>query len=124
MANRRRANFLFLQNGFRNIAGVTPLFPELGQEVCPWVYPLFMDGVPNAHLLLRKAGIPAVTWGDVRAIKSEQEFPEANFLYDNLVFLPLHQDLSQDHLQTIVETVKRVRSETRKLMPQRIFAAG
>jgi hypothetical protein len=125
VADRRRANFLFLQNGFQNIAGVTPLFRELGQGVCPWVYPLFMDGVPNAHLLLRGAGIPAVTWGGVRAIEvSEREFPEANFLYDNLIFLPLHQDLSRDHLQMIVETVKKVRAETRELLPQKVFATG
>ena len=125
VADRRRANFLFLQNSFQDIAGVTPLFQKLGQGVCPWVYPLFLDAVPNAHLLLREAGIPAVTWGGVRVDEvSERDFPDASFLYDNLVFLPIHQDLSPDHLQTIVETVKRVRSESRRLLPQKIFATG
>jgi perosamine synthetase len=118
IARRRRAIFLFLQKNLLDVSGVTPLFGELPEGVCPWVYPLFIDGVPNAHLLLRDLGLPAVTWGGVRVQGiSGREFPGANFLYDNLVFLPVHQNLSEDHLRTIVNAVVKVASETRKREP-------
>ena len=46
------------------------------------------------HIELRALGIPAVTWGGVRDSRiSAREFPEADFLYERLVFLPIHQDL-------------------------------
>jgi hypothetical protein len=79
--------------------------------VCPWVFPLFFDGLANAHLLLRSRGIPAVTWGGVRppAINSVN-FPEADFLYDNLVFLPVHQNLTAEALHQVVEAVHEVRA--------------
>jgi dTDP-4-amino-4,6-dideoxygalactose transaminase len=110
---KRRENFLFLDKALREIPGITPMFDGLGQGVCPWVYPLFIEGVPNAHLLIRAAGIPAVTWGGVRPDDvSEAEFPGADFLYNNLVFLPLHQNLSAQQLRAMVEVVKTVRVET------------
>lgn len=116
IAARRRSNFTFLQKNLCLAPGVIPLFRELPQGVCPWVYPLFLDGIANAHLLLRSAGIPAVTWGGVRVGSiSEAQYPGASFLYDNLVFLPVHQNLSNEHLQTIVDVVRKVGSDCRKL---------
>jgi len=37
-----------------------------------------------------------------------QQFPVADFLYDNLVFLPIHQNLNQAALQKIVQCVKKI----------------
>jgi dTDP-4-amino-4,6-dideoxygalactose transaminase len=121
----RRSNFTFLQNNLCDFPGVIPLFRELPQGVCPWVYPLFLDGIANAHLLLRSAGIPAVTWGGVRVGSvSGAQYPRANFLYENLVFLPVHQNLSNEHLQTIVDVVRKVGSESRKLLARGTRAIG
>jgi len=107
--SRRRENFLFFLNRFSSIPGITPLHNELPEFVCPWVFPLFFDGLANAHLLLRSRGIPAVTWGYVRphGVKSVN-FPEADFLYDNLIFLPVHQNLSAGALRQIVTAVLEV----------------
>ncbi|MGB2643177.1 MAG: DegT/DnrJ/EryC1/StrS family aminotransferase [Candidatus Acidiferrum sp.] len=119
---RRRANFVFLQEKFRNATGITPLFEELPIGVCPWVYPMFIDGIPNAHLLLREAGVPAVTWGGVRIENIRMvDFPGADFLYDNLIFLPVHQNLTDGHLGLIADAVKKAGVETRSLEPQKIF---
>lgn len=125
VTERRRANFVFLQEKFRNAIGITPLFKELPIGVCPWIYPMFIDGISNAHLLLRNAGIPAVTWGGVRIENiSARDFPGADFLYDNLIFLPVHQSLTDGHLGLIADAVKKAGVETRNREPQRIFSAS
>jgi len=113
--DRRRENYRFLHQIFSNTPGITPLHAALPNEVCPLVYPLFIDDIADAHLLLRNAGIPAVSWGGVRpAGVSQREFPEANFLYENLVFLPIHQNLCNRQLKAVAEAVKTVRSRTRR----------
>jgi perosamine synthetase len=107
---RRRSNYFALLDELSKIAGVTPLFPFLPPDVCPWVFPLFLDGLRNAHLLLREKRIPAVTWGGVRDPEITKElFPDADYLYENLVFLPIHQNLGAKDLKEIVEKVKEVR---------------
>jgi perosamine synthetase len=104
---KRRQNYSFLQSELSSFAGMTPLNPDLPPTVCPWVFPVFFDGLPNAHRNLRAKGIPAVAWEGVRpAGTGKEEFPSADFLYENLAFLPVHQSLSEDSLWRIVEVVK------------------
>ena len=121
----RRQNFSYLHQHLNNSPGLTPLFKSLADGVCPWVYPLFLDGVPNAHLLIRAKGIPAVTWCDVRPSSlSRGEFADADFLYDNLVFLPIHQNMTADQLSLVADVVKKVRAEFPRLAPERIPVAS
>lgn len=109
VAARRRENYLNLATRLAQLDDVHLLFPELPRSVCPWVLPVIFKRVPNAHLLLRDKGVPATTWGGVRfpAIRNE-DFPDADFLYENLVFLPIHQDLKESDLEAIVRAVQSV----------------
>jgi perosamine synthetase len=111
---KRRENYLYLQQWLGDLKGVRPLFDDLPAGICPWVFPLFFDDMPNGHVPLRKLGIPAVTWGGVRhpGVNSA-EFPSADFLYKNLVFLPIHQSLGPKDLNLIVNTVRAVRENGR-----------
>ena len=111
---KRRGNYFYLQHQLAELKGIKLLFDDLPAAVCPWVLPLFFEGMPNGHVPLRKLGIPAVTWGGVRhpGICSA-EFPAADFLYENLVFLPVHQDLRPKDLDLIIEAVKTVRENGR-----------
>jgi perosamine synthetase len=104
---KRRRNYAFLQNELGSLGGIVPLNRHLSPNVCPWVFPVFFEGLPNAHRTLRAKGIPAVAWEGVRpGGTSKEEFPSADFLYENLAFLPVHQSLSQDSLGRIVEAVR------------------
>jgi perosamine synthetase len=106
---KRRFNYLYFQHAMTELKGLRPLFENLPSGVCPWVFPVFFDHMSNGHFALRKLGIPAVSWGGVRhpGISSAQ-FPSADFLYENLIFLPVHQNLRQNDLNLIVEAVKNV----------------
>lgn len=108
---KRRRNYALLLKEVLQTPGVTPLFAELPMGVCPWVFPVFFDSVSNAHLSLRQEGIPATSWSGVRSASlSMGSFPDSDFLYDNLVFLPIHQSLEEAQITKIVTAVKAVRA--------------
>ena len=112
IAAKRRANFQFLRDHLRDLPGVTLLHVDLPDSICPWIFPVFLNGVPSAHLRLQEEGIPAVNWSGVRPTAVDSSvFPDADFLYDNLVFLPVHQDLTSAHLDTIVRGVHKVAAD-------------
>lgn len=105
----RRTNYLILREQLARHHEIEPLFPALPEGVCPWVFPFVARGWRNFHLELRARGIPAATWGDVvHPSLPLHDFPEAGFLYDNLVFLPVHQDLDRRGLDAMVKTVSSV----------------
>ena len=109
IASKRRANYSGLLERVSRIAGIQPLFERLDPGVIPWVLPLTIGEKPDRHKALRALGIPAVTWGGVRDARiSAGEFPEADFLYERLVFLPIHQDLEDAHLDLIADAVAAV----------------
>src|SRR5713226_8591278 len=101
---KRRENYAFLRRELSAMDGIRMMFPDSGTDQCPWVFPLVFEGIEGAHLTLRARGIPAVTWGGVRHPSVPRgAFPEAEFLYENLVMLPVHQDLSEADLKAIVQ---------------------
>ena len=110
IVNARRDNYRYLQEQLSKIAGVKLLHARLPEDTCPWVLPLMFEGIKDAHLMLRTMGIPAVTWGGVRPLSLEcGDFPDAEFLYDQLVFLPIHQSLTRSNLDVISETISKVK---------------
>lgn len=107
----RNRNYRYLARALANLDSVRLLHPELPDGVCPWVLPLFFESVPQAHLRLRALGIPAATWGGVRHPRvTRAQYPAADHLYENLVFLPVHQSLHEHDLDTILGAVREVAS--------------
>ena len=111
ISKSRRSNYMFLVQEIGSIEGVRVLFPDLPQDVCPWTLPFFFDDLQDVHLILRRCGIPALNWDGVRpAAVSKTNFPDADFLYRNLVFLPIHQCLQPSDLGNIVKVIRAVRA--------------
>jgi perosamine synthetase len=106
----RRDHYQYLHDRLMKIPGISLLHSYLPDGACPWILPLVFDGITDAHLTLRKLGIPAVTWGGVRpASLRNEDHPDADFLYDNLVFLPVHQSLTKSDLDVMVETASKIK---------------
>jgi perosamine synthetase len=106
---KRRANYLFLQRELASVYRLEFFVSELPTGICPWIFPLVLGGESNACATLRAQGIPAVTWNGVRPSGMSWDlFPDADYLYKNLVFLPVHQNLSEQELRQIVQAVKFV----------------
>ena len=105
----RRFNFEYLLDRLSCVRGVRPLYKTLPAGICPWVFPVLFDGVVDPHVTFRNRGIPAVTWGGVRPAEVKRgSFVDADYLYDNLVFLPVHQCLRQNDLDAIVGTASAI----------------
>lgn len=109
IASKRRTNYSYLLERVSGLKGVQPLFSPLPAGVVPWVLPLTIQDSPEMDIELRTLGIPAVTWVSVRDPRiSAREFPEAEFLYECLVLLPIHQDLEPSQLELVAEAVATV----------------
>jgi perosamine synthetase len=110
---RRRANYAYLQRHLSLLNGIRPLFDDLPAGVCPWVFPVFFEGMANVQFALRSMGIPAASWSWVRHPGVEaSQFPSAHFLYENLVFLPIHQNLQTEELDLVVKAAKTTREQS------------
>jgi len=111
---RRREHYQRLADRITRLEGVISMVPRLDPDVCPYVYPLRFDARPRAHLELRAMGIPAVAWDGVRpdGIVPDR-FPRADFLYDNLIMLPVHQSLRPQDLDLIADAVERLAGAAR-----------
>ena len=109
VVSRRRENYQLLSRELLSLAGVRFLFSDLPVGVCPWVLPVIFDGIEDACGKLREAGIPAVDWQGVRPNDLQLDaFPDADWLYRNVVFLPVHQNLTAEDLICITRVVKQV----------------
>ena len=109
IAFKRRANYSYLLDRVSRHEGVQPLVEPLPADVIPWVLPLTIGDRQEMDIELRAIGIPAVTWASVRDPRiSAHEFPEADFLYECLILLPIHQDLEWRQLDLIAEAVTSV----------------
>lgn len=91
----------------------------------------FSDGClrdQSLHAVRRAKGIPVTSWSGViyRAFPLE-DFPNARFLYENLLFLPVHQSLVIEDLQPMIcilpETLNEaVRKDQRRQVYENIDA--
>jgi dTDP-4-amino-4,6-dideoxygalactose transaminase len=104
---RRRTNYVRLADALANIPGLHLLFPNLPPEVCPYVCPVLVD-VLDTHLALRRQGIPATAWEGVRPpATAGAEYRNANFFYNHVVFLPIHQNLGDDAIDLMADVVAK-----------------
>lgn len=109
VAEKRRQNYQHLWEEFASIDGVCALFPVPSEQNCPLHFPALFPGTAAPHRALRQLGIPASAWDGVRpAAVLGQCFPDADFLYNNLVFLPIHQSLGSGDIAIIARAVREV----------------
>ncbi|HMF52148.1 MAG TPA: DegT/DnrJ/EryC1/StrS family aminotransferase [Candidatus Saccharimonadales bacterium] len=112
----RRRNYRRVADAVRAMPGVAALHPILPEDICPWVFPLVVHETKDLHLALRARGIPATTWGGViHPSLSLRQFPSARLLYDNLVFLPIHQSMEEQHLRAMTQILDEVLRERRRV---------
>ena len=92
---RRRHNYLQLLNLIRDLPGVAPLFPDLPDGVCPIGLPILVSQRSSWERQLSARNIDVYAWwsGYHSGIDWDQ-FPEACRLKDQVMLLPIHQQLN------------------------------
>lgn len=101
---KRRDNYLYLLN---KLGGrVTVLHKELGKGVCPLFFPLVVPNKRAAAEALWRRGIGAVEfWNEGDPEVARDAFPDAQFLREHILELPIHQDLTPDQMDYLAAQV-------------------
>jgi len=105
----RRKNFKRLHGGIFEMNNIKLLLGDLPDGVCPLLLPL---EVPDVFTWIRKlnmAGIKAIRWweGFNRKLNWD-DFPEAKNLKQELLVLPVHQHLSDDDIDYMIASIKKI----------------
>lgn len=104
---KRRENFLRL---LRLLPEKAPcLRRDLPNGVCPLFFPLLIKDKLGVSTALRRRGIGAIEfWNEGDPAADRATFPDAWFLRDHVLGLPIHQDLSEDQLWYMAEQVSEL----------------
>ncbi|MGE5323310.1 MAG: DegT/DnrJ/EryC1/StrS family aminotransferase, partial [Actinomycetota bacterium] len=115
IAAKRRQNYQQLWEELASMPGVSPLFPVPSEDNCPLYFPAFFPGTSAPNRSLRQLGIPSSAWDGVRpAGVLDDCFPDAGLLYNNLVFLPIHQSLGSGDIKIVSDAVRKVCRQSEK----------
>ena len=105
--NRRRDNFACYLKLLSDISQVQPMFNGLPQGVCPLCFPVVVSNRGQVCRRLKDRSIAAFEWwaGYHRGFLWDQ-YPNACFLKDHVLTLPVHQQLSERHIEYIVHELR------------------
>ncbi len=107
--NCKRKNFKRLRDGIIEINNIKLLLENLPEGVCPLLFPLKVSDVFKWIRELNTMGIKATRWWEGFNQKLNwDDFPEAKNLKQKLLVLPVHQDLSDEDIDYMVTSIKRV----------------
>jgi perosamine synthetase len=110
IVRRRRTNYERLASMIKDIPGPKLLYPHLPEGVCPLSFPLVVSNRDACVLALQARGIAALPWwaGFHRNTIDWGQFPEASWLKQNVLTLPIHQALDDQHLEYLASTAAQV----------------
>lgn len=115
VVDQRRNNYLFLLERIREVPGVKPLFNDLPDGVCPLGLMVLVSPRSAVAKALNQFGIAACPWWEGYHRKCDwSDFPEARFLKDHVLYLPIDQSLSEMHVESIALCAKRIIEFLRK----------
>ena len=102
----RRRNYKYLHDRVRDLPSIKVLFDDLPDNVCPLSFPLYFENRKSAYQQLGEKGVLVQGWPGYYPGFNWDDYPEACNLKDNLLTLPVHQDLEIRHMEYLSECVK------------------
>jgi perosamine synthetase len=109
IVQKRRNNFRQLFILLSESPCYEPLYKELPEGICPLNFPIVVRNRDSLTSKLQDLSIDACQWWKgYHPALSWGEFPEACFLKDNILTLPVHQDLNDKDIMYIAESFLRL----------------
>jgi perosamine synthetase len=106
---KRRSNFKYLLQRIKEVRGIRPLFVTLPAGTCPLFFPIRANDREALHNSLVKKGVDSHPWwGYFHPAVPYDLFPVAVRLKKQIIGFPIHQDLTENHLDGIIYAVKSV----------------
>jgi dTDP-4-amino-4,6-dideoxygalactose transaminase len=84
---------------------VAPVFPVLPDGVCPLFFPVFVPDKAAAAEALRARGVDALEFWNESMDSGEEMGPSARYLRAHVLELPIHQDLTPDHIVHVARQI-------------------
>ena len=100
---RRRLNYSCLLKRLSKLSGIELLFKTMPANVCPLFLPILTAHPREMVHRLHSFSIPAIAWwaGYHPFFPANSEFPEARYLKDHVIALPIHQQLDEPAIEFI-----------------------
>ena len=94
VVEKRRRNYARLLDACRELAWAIPVFDSLPTGVCPLGLPLVAENRDHWRDVLLRRGVNVRTyWEQLPPLVNLQQFPDAAWLRDRILVLPVHQGL-------------------------------
>lgn len=99
---RRRANYSALDQRLRGSNGYAPVWDALPDGTCPLFLPVRVRNRSEVMRGLAKRGIESFRFGASSPYRlDEREYPEVQPLQQEILCLPVHQDLAASDVERI-----------------------
>ncbi len=93
----RRRHYQALQALLAGRPGCRPLFAQLPDGVCPWLFPLLVDDADAAFARVRRLGVPVVRFAETLWPGMDPaRCPHSAYLSRHVLAFPCHQELAPD----------------------------
>lgn len=108
IVRRRRHNYRRMAEALGGNSGV--LHHEISEGVCPLSFPLRVSNRDACVAALQDRGVPALPWwaGFHQGGIDWSQFPEARELKQQMLTLPIHQNLDDEHLTYVAKTATQI----------------
>lgn len=117
MVESRRRNFEILATRVAPTSEIQPVYPHLGEDVCPWGFPVLLNKRPERDYLIRARGVPVFTFGEVlHPLLFTNHGSEtlmldmARHLSDSLLTVAIHQQLEGEQVADFGRTINEFMS--------------
>lgn len=107
---KRREHYSYLLRHFRSNRSIIPVFKQLPDGVCPYVFPAFVEERDSLRARLSNNEIEtSCLWCNesLPAQAKNDRFKNAQFISNHILTLPIHQDLDTKQLRYIVDELDR-----------------
>jgi dTDP-4-amino-4,6-dideoxygalactose transaminase len=113
VVGRRRRNFARLLDACRDLSWAQPIFQDLPDGVCPLGLPLVAEDRDRWRDALLRHGVNVRTyWEQLPPAVDPARFPDAAWLRDRILVLPVHQGLPSHGVEWLARLLPSLSERT------------
>lgn len=105
---KRRDNYQYVLSQAPFSSTVVPVFPELGEAVCPSHLSLYSPDRDAAQKKLESLGVKSTFYWPFHGECSLSDFPGASYVYDHIYSLPVDQRYSRESMAVLCGALREL----------------
>jgi dTDP-4-amino-4,6-dideoxygalactose transaminase len=110
----RRKDFQKYLHDLQGVENIRFLYPDLPEGVCPLYFPILIDNPGYVcKSLYRNSVFTFHWWAGYHRYLPWSDFPDACYLKDHLLTLPVHHQMKDKHIDYIIQKLLTVMQESK-----------